>query len=544
MPFLLPLCLIYKKDMEEVKDTLRFGIIADDTKMELWKINTIKTLVANGLKLSLIIKIQGQNESFGNKAAGWLKRLNQKMFFNTKSNKQAALKDHVNISGIPIKSCMAKVIGDAMFFSENDVQFIENQDIDFLIRFNALRVSGELTESLPYGIWEFCFHDEKTHNESRPEGFWEFVGNGETNTVSLQRVSNQRDKAIILKKNHYPIIKSSYDEHVERFLTDCSNIPLQVCRSILHNGKATWTHETRVGKETKNNVGFGGLMRYAWVSTWRKIAGTGTSDDGFDRDIGIAEVPVFDFFQNPDKHRRKIKWLRRTSTSMRYSTPSVITNANDTYIFFAVDDRKENKSCIKMSRKSEEYKKQHTVLENGHSISYPFVFRKDDSLFCIPQDTESQQITLYRFNEDTLMMEKETVLYDGIKAYRPTAVFGNGCWNIFYGRDDSFDTKLNLMTSDDLRGNYTQFYNNPIKTDCRSSLMAGGFISINGKMYRPSYNQKQHSVTLNEVCEMSVDNYMEHDTGLSVGKLRWSRFGKGVQCISGNDLVTVIDGMR
>ena len=532
-------------EMEENKKGLRFGIITDDIKMQLWKVNVVKTLVANGMVLSTIIKIQGQNESIGNKAAKWFNKLSRKMFFNTESYKNTNLNDFVDISGIPIKNCMTKVIGDTMFFADNDIQFIENQGLDFIIRLNNLRVGGELVDNIRYGIWEFCFHDEKTYIEAKPNGFWEFLGKKSSNAVSLQRTTNDREKAVILKKNHYPIIKSSYTKHIEQMLTDCCNMPLQVCRSIVNDENAGKGYETRLGKETKSGMGFGGFMKYLCVATWRKIAGTGRDDNSFDRDIGIAEVPVFDFFQDPDSHRKKIKWLRRASRSQRYSTPSAITTANDTYVFFVVDDTEEKTSTINMVRKSEGYKDLHTVLDNGHALSYPFVFRKDEAIFCIPQDIESQQITLYRFNEESLQLEKDTILYDGIKAYRPTAVFGNNHWNIFYSKEESLYTKLYLMSSDDLRGSYTQFYNNPVKTDNRGALMAGGFISINGKTYRPAYNQSQRHVVLYEVDEMSDGIYTEHQAEKHVvGKLKWSRFGNGTQCVSGNDIITVIDGMR
>jgi len=532
--------------MEENSKTLRFGIIADDIKMQLWQVNVVKTLVANGLNLSLIIKIQGQEDaSFGKKAALWYRRVGKKLFFNTESRKNTKLNDFVDISGIPIKSCIAKVINDTMFFSENDVQFIENQNLDFIIRLSNLKVGGELADSIRYGIWEFCFHDEKTYTEAHPEGFWEFVSKDESNAVSLQKITNNRDKALIIKKNHYPILKKSYKEHVEQILTDCQSMPLQACRDILANGKMTRMIETRVGKTNKAGLSFGGLLKFMHVKLWRWILGDGKDINSFDRDIGIAEVPIFDFCNDPDKHRKKVKWLRRNSTSERYSTPSVITTANDTYIFFTITDDKDNRSYISMVKKSEEYKTQHTVLDNGHALGYPFVFRKDEGVFCIPQDIESQQITLYRFDEDNTTLVKDTILYDGIKAYRPTMVSSNGLWNLFFGKEESFNTKLYLLTSNDLRGPYTPFFNNPVKTDNRGALMAGGFISVNGKLYRPAFNEKKRCVVVCEVDEISENAYIESENDkIIVGPLKRTNFSRGVQCISGNDIITVVDGMR
>ena len=532
--------------MEENPKILRFGIIADDIKMQQWQVNIVKTLVANGLSLSLIIKMQGQeDQSFGKKASLWYSRVSKKLFFSTESRKKTKLNDFVDISGIPIKNCIAKVINETMFFSENDVQSIENQNLDFIIRLSNLHVGGELADSIKYGIWEFCFHDEKAYLEAQPEGFWEFIGKEDNHAISLQKVTNNKDKALIIKKNHYPIIKKSYKDHIEQILTDCCEMPLQVSRDIMANGKITGMQETRVSRESKNSASFGGLLKYLHVRLWRTILGDGKSLDSFDRDIGIAEVPIFDFCSNPDKYRKKIKWFRRNSTSERYSTPSAITTANDTYVFFIVTDTKEDKCHISMVKKSEEYKTQHTVLDNGHALSYPFVFRKDESIFCIPQDIESQQITLYRFDEDSMTLQKDTILYDGVKAYRPTMVSSNGLWNLFYGKEESYNTKLYLLTSDDLRGSYTPFFNNPVKTDSRGALMAGGFFSVNGKLYRPAFNERQRRLVICEVDEISRNAYIESDRDrLVVGPLKSTKFSRGVPCISGNDMITVVDGMR
>ena len=530
--------------MEYLNRNLRFGIITDDIKMQQWQANVVKTLVANGLSLSLIIKMQGnEGKSIGKKASFWYRKVSNRLISSTESQKTMKLNDYVDISGIPIKNCIAKVIDNTLYFSENDVQFIENQDIDFIIRLCDQPIGGELVNCIRHGIWEFCFHDESAYHDAQPIGFWEFIGKGYCNVVSLQRISSNRSKALILRKNRYPILKKSYSDHVEQILTECSQMPLQVCRDIMANGKAD-DYETSVGKDAKQGLTLGGLLKYLHIRLWRKILGTGKDINNFDRDIGIAEVPVFDFCNNPDKYRKKVKWLRRKSTGERYSTPLAITTANDTYVFFTVADDKQ-KSRINMVKKSEDYKKQHTVLDNGHALSYPFVFRKDEGVFCIPQDIESQQITLYRFDEGSMTMQKDTILYDGIKAYRPTVVSSNGLWNLFFGKEGSSDTKLNLLISDDLRGTYTPFFNNPVKTDCRGALMAGGFIAVNGKLYRPAFNESQRCVAIYEVKEISRGSYKEAENEtLTIGSLKRSKFGRGVQCISGNDLITVVDGMR
>lgn len=514
--------------------------------MQLWQVDVVKTLVANGLNLALIVKIQGQeDQSFGKKASLWYRKVSKKLFWNTESRKSTKLSDFVDISGIPIKNCLAKVINDTMFFSENDVQFIENLNLDFIIRLSNLHVGGELVDSIKHGIWEFCFHDEKTYLEAQPEGFWEFIGKEDSNAVSLQKVSNSSSVTLIIKKNHYPILRKSYKDHIEQILTDCSMMPLQVCRDIIKNGKMTGSYETRSGQEIKAGLTFGGFVKFLHVKLWRKILGDGIDLNKFDRDIGIAEVPILDFCNDPEKYRKKIKWFRRNSIFERYSTPSVVTTADDTYIFFTVTNQKDNQSYISMVKKSEEYKTQHKVLDNGHALSYPFVFRKDDGLFCIPQDIESQQITLYRFNEDSITLVKDTILYDGIKAYRPTMVSSNGLWNLFYGKEESYNTKLHLLISDDLRGSYTPFFNNPVKTDNRGALMAGGFFSVNGKLYRPAFNERQRCVAIYEVDEISRDAYLEHErNSFVVGPLKRTKFSRGVQCISGNDMITIVDGMR
>ena len=200
--------------MENRRKSLRFGLMINSLTVEHWQYETIKLLMENGMKLSLIIQNSDNTPapSFLNKIKDYpfrriLFRLWNRFIFNPRSKYPADLTDLT--ADIHTIFCKPKIKGISTYFEEIDIQEIRNQNLDFILRFGFDIVRGEVLNTAKYGVWSF-HHDDERIIRGGPPGFWEFMKRIPSNGVILQRLTNSLDKGIILKRIQFKTILHSY----------------------------------------------------------------------------------------------------------------------------------------------------------------------------------------------------------------------------------------------------------------------------------------------------------------------------------------------
>lgn len=538
--------------MEAEKKTLRFGVMVDAMKVERWQAETIKLLIDNGISLSLII----QNEEKPEKA-NLFKKLKdypyRRMFFQVwnhyffkpECKRIVPLSDYLDTKNTPVLPCLPQHIGISTYLTNNDIELIERERLDFILRFGFNIIGGAVLQAAKYGIWSF-HHDDELEYRGAPPGFWEFMQDNPVNGIILQKLTESLDKGIIIRKVFYPTILHSYKAHLNQLYFESESMPLEVCREIIHTGGVFETESKSKAPLYRAPMNFK-MLKYWWLCLYRRLRFH--LHDTFrqeDWNLAYAEVPLLDFIKAPQKYEKQFKWFRRKSSHIYYADPFVITTDKDTYIFFESYDYKKGKGEIFVALKSEKFKKHHLALSEKHHLSYPYVFQNDDVVYCIPEANESHQVTLYRFDTDRLQLVKDCVLLDGIRAVDPSLYFKDGKWNMFLGLQDFSNTKLFRYISDDLRGPYTPYYNNPVKVDCKDARMAGAFIEDGEALLRPGQESIRYygiAVNINEVLVLSDELYIEQQTS-RIAPFTSTRFNKGLHTLNGNDHITVIDGKR
>ena len=391
----------------------------------------------------------------------------------------------LNLDETPSITCVPEHLGTSTFFSNHDVEFIKNQNLDFILRFGFNIVRGDILQAATFGVWSF-HHDDEMEYRGGPPGFWEWMHDDPRNGIILQQLTESLDKGYILKKRWYPTILHSYKAHLNQLYFESTDMPLQVCREIIATGNMEAQLST--SKATIYHAPKNGKMLSYWIKCITRRMRFHLHDlfKQEDWDIAYAEVPLKKFVEAPIDYDNEIHWFRRKRRSQYYADPFVITTERDTYIFFEDYDYKTGKGVIDVAKYSEKFKKFHLALEEPFHLSYPSVFEHDGTIYCLPEANESGRLTLYRFNEDTLKLEFDSVLLDGIRAVDPTLLFDNGTWNLFLTQKDFPSVKLYRYLSDDLRGPYTPFAGNPVKVDCANARMAGNFFEYNGQLTRPA----------------------------------------------------------
>jgi hypothetical protein len=542
---------------DQTRTSLRFGIMVDDLALEAWKVDAVKLLVEGGMTLALVIRngAPAPSKGFFQKLAHYpvrrlfFQRWNHRQF-KPESKRMKALAPALaplglKLEEVPSLICVPVEKGASTFISNNDIESIRLQELDFILRFGFGILKGAILQAARYGVWSY-HHDDEMVYRGGPPGFWEWMHNDPRNGVILQRLTESLDRGYVLQKRWYPTLLHSYRAHLDQLYFDSADMPLQVCRELLHTGELRETLS-----ESKASL-YRPPLNYQMLQYWIRCPFRRLRfhlHDLFrqeDWDVGYVEAPLNEFLESPQHDADQVHWFRRRRASLYYADPFVVTTSKDTYIFFEQYDYRKGRGCLQAAKRSEEFKKHYTLLEEGYHLSYPSVIEHEGVVYCLPEANASQRINLYRFNEKAMKLEQECVLMEHVRAVDPTLLFRDGRWNLFFTQKDFPSVKLYRYLADDLHGPYVPFFGNPVKVDCADARPAGSFFELHGVLVRPAQDCVRYygnAVHLNRVDRLDEDTFEESimDT---VAPFASSSFKQGLHTLNGNGTLTVFDGKR
>ncbi len=527
--------------MKGKKKSLRFGLMINSLTVEQWQYDSIKTLMDNGMKLSLIIQKNNASTSLylsektENKSLRhFLHRFWNLFLFHPRSKFPADIDSLTD--GIPTIFCIPTMKYGAAYFSELDIQEIRNQNLDFILQLGFDIVAGEVINTTKYGIWRF------NHGDS----FWTFLKGERLNHVSLQKLSGRKDREIFLKQIKLKTILHSYRSHLEQVHFDASILPLQVCYDLLNNGnlKESISDTESIEEHIPNNFN---MIQYYIKSVSRRIAFH--LNDLFrqeDWNVGFCYSTIEKFIDTEEKENLDIEWFKKPKKNCYFADPFVITTKKDTYIFFEWYSYSSGKADLAVALKSEDFKTYHRLTNFKEHRSYPYVFEYEDAIYCMPEANQTNKVTLYRFDENKLTLENDCVLLDGFPIVDATLYRYNDKWFMFLVNQKKSHTHMEIYCSDNLKGPYISCENNPAIIDCSKARPAGKIFEYKGKTIRPSQNCTEHygqSITLEEIESLSDNHIMTKKFG-TIEPIKDSDYDKGIHTINSDGDITVFDGKR
>ncbi len=523
----------------DLNKTIRLGIMLDGDAVEQWQFDTVKLLIDNGIELSLIIKNGDESKpykSFFDKVCHYpyrqiLFRIWHRYWFKPEA------KRHINWSnGIsplhcaPVEMTVMPIYkGISTYFSDEDIEKIRSYNLDFILRFGFDIIRGEVLKSAKYGVWSY-HHDDERIVRGGPPGFWEFMRKTPANGVILQQLTDELDKGLIIRRLQFDTVLHSYKAHLNRLLLESEVLPLQACKDMIVNGKfepELSQSKAPIMHPPKNFQ----MLKYFWLCLWRKVAYHW--NDLFrqeDWNVGYYTTPT------------DIHWLKPPKSDY-FADPFIISNDNDTYLFFEWFSNKNGKADLAVAKKSENFEIYHKISRFPEHRSYPYVFDYQGQIYCIPESNQTNKVSLYRFDNDQLTFDCD--LLQG-RFVDTTLFIHDGKFYLFTTPQKHPHTHLFVFVADDLRGPYRPHYNNPVKVDCSNSRMAGTIQNIDGKLVRPAQNSTLHygsSITLNKIVQLSEYQYIEEITK-EIKPFKNTPYNKGIHTINSDGEITVFDAKR
>ena len=525
--------------MENKRKSLRFGLMVNSLTVEHWQYDTIKMLMDNGMKLSLIIQNSDSAPapSLYQKIKDYpfkrvLFRVWHRFLFSPRSKYPTDITELTQ--DIPTIFCTPVIKGISSYFEEIDIQEIRNQNLDFILRFGFDIVRGEVLNTAKYGIWSF-HHDDERIIRGGPPGFWEFMKKIHNNGVILQRLTNTLDKGIVLRRLNFQTILHSYRAHLDQLYFGSVQMPLQVCKDLINNGVLKEEPSVSEADILHPPTNFK-MIEYFIKSVTRRIGFH--LNDLFrqeDWNVGYREL-----------NHNDIHWFKKPKKSCYFADPFVIKTDKDTYIFFEWYSYSRGKADLAVALKSENFEKYHKITNFKEHRSYPFVFEHEDIIYCLPEANETKEAALYRFNEEKLTLEKDCVLLSGFPIVDATLYHHDNKWFMFLVNQKNSHTHLEIYHSDNLKGPYLPHANNPVMIDCSKARPAGKIFEYQGKIIRPSQNSTIHygqSITLEEIEKLSETEFLTKPFG-TIDPVEDSDYDKGIHTMNSDGGITVFDGKR
>jgi hypothetical protein len=155
------------------------------------------------------------------------------------------------------------------------------------------------------------------------------------------------------------------------------------------------------------------------------------------------------------------------------------------------------------------------VLREPFHLSYPYVFRWQDTYYMVPEACESGAVRLYRAMDFPVRWTFEQTLIQGADLVDPCPFRVGDTWWMFVGGGDSpiRSEKLRLFGAEDLRGPWVEHPGSPIHANDPVVARPAGRVSVSdGRIVRyaqqcaPEYGLRVRAF---EVAELTRSTYRE-----------------------------------
>lgn len=545
-----------RNNMQKETSPIRFAVMCNGTTFQKWQARCIEKLLEME-NIHLVLLIVDDNAA----SHGIFNKLNQirlnKFLFQFYSyffvRPPAIHKVDMSkkLSTVPSINCKTIKKGRySEYFSSSDINAIHEYNLDFIIRFGFNIIRGDILKVARYGIWSYHHGDEEKYRGS-PPCFWEIYNGDSVTGAILQKLTNELDAGIILKKGYFRTTNFSYSRNVNTAFLESARWVAQLCIDI-RNGKTD--HINSAPSKTQapiyyapNNLQMIKFILKIWKNLFSKIYSTLFIMDQWN--IGIVSEPIHVFLNK--SYKPEINFLPYPGKGGFIADPFGIIRNEKLTILCEHFDYSDFKGLIAvvdnmlLDKKSSSQPK--AIIEMPVHMSYPYLFEYNGEIYCIPETHQLRESTLFKAKNFPYEWVKVTTIIKNFACVDATVFQYNRLWWLMC-TDADIDECLNLFIwhAPALSGPWEPHVSNPVKTDIRSSRPAGTPFISNGNLYRPSQDCSDtygKRIVLNRVIKLTPTEFDEEEVSV-VGPYFESDYPDGVHTLSSVGNITLIDCKR
>jgi len=527
------------------KAELKFAIMCNSLKLQQWQYDVVNSLVNSGKATPVAVILPEKSElvkpGIVKRIASypWTKLLFRKYyqyFFRPASFRiKDAGKLLVNLPEIYCSTEFRRKYSE--YFFDHDIRSIQKCAPDFILKFGFGIIRGEILNCTPYGVWSFHHGDEQKYRGVPPALYEIFYNDPVTGSV-LQRLTETLDGGIILRKGYFPTINHSWKSNLDQAIRLSKNWPADVCAEIL--AQNTFPSESGLVlpkapifreptnftflqfflKETANKLRFH-LNELFFTEKWQ---------------TGIVKARPADIVTDlgHSLDNEDIMWFGARGNDRYFADSFALKEEARLLLMFEDYNYRTRKAVISSAWFTEReslFSEPVKVLEEPWHLSYPFIFRHEGQIWCVPESINHGSVELYRYDPSGGKLLHYSTLLKGVAAADPTLVFHQNHWYLFFTPAGATNVELHIWHAESLQGPFEPHELNPVKSDITNSRPAGPFFVLDKKLYRPAQDCSLTyggRVVINEVKLLSDTAYLE----MSVSSLSPPRGFEGLHTIS------------
>lgn len=508
--------------IRDYSEGLNFAIMIDSYDVDQWQYDSIESLMREpGVKLVAIVLNNPETRKYNRRvlSKSWhnlLFKFYQRSLFKPKVIRKKNIEEFA--VNVPVIICSTELKGEYEYFHKSDIDAIQNCSPDFIIRFGFNNIRGEILTSTPLGIWAFHHGDEQKFR-GFPHAFWEIYTNDHKTGAILHRLTEDTDSGIILRKGHFKTIDHSWSLNYAQVVELTKRWPADVCREIINQN--TFPDLTK-GVETNAQIYSlpGNTTFFLFLLKLLNNKIRHHFNELFSSEIwqtGVIKARTADIIGELTYTIDPIEvdWYTAKGKD-NYFADSFAIRLSERLLLLYEDysyrARLGKISAVWFNERDFTFSEPVTLLEEPWHLSYPFIFKHNNIIYCIPSCNDKGSIDLYRLDVQTLKLVHERALVKGVSAIDSTLIFHQNHWFLFFTSSKAANVELHIWHSDDLDKEFIPHVLNPVKSDISNSRPAGPLFYLDGRLYRPSQDCS-HSyggrVIIHEVKVLSEDSFLE-----------------------------------
>ncbi|NJC04248.1 hypothetical protein GGQ97_000041 [Sphingomonas kaistensis] len=538
---------------------LRFGVMCEEQGLTDWQARCIEDLLkVDGVEVALLIMRDGQPSAPppapprrpGGKRLLW--RVYRRFILDRSSQAARLVPWPTWQQDVAVSRVRVEPVGRfGERFAPESVADIRSHNLDFLLRFGFGILKGEVLEAARYGIWSF-HHGDPASYRGMPPGFWEIHDGNPVTGAVLQRLTERLDAGVVLHAGHFQTRHASYVRSRDDLLFGTGEWPARICKEILSgNDAALHADPIRDEGPIKYEPGDRAMLTFLWRQARAWVANQ-VRFTFFQQQwtVGILPAPVHEVaLAPPGAEARQVQWLPEPRGRF-LADPFAVEMADRSGLLILAEDFDWNQNIGRVSAvriaggKASEPRLAPSL---PYHLSYPYLVRHADRLYCIPESSQSGRVELHLLDEEGLDWNLEAILIEGRHLLDSTVFQHDGRWWLLAtDADDGANLKLRGWFADDLHGPWQEHALNPLKTDVRSARPAGRPFVHEGALYRPAQDCSRvygGGVAINRVTALSPTSFEEETVRTILPDPRWP-YRDGFHTICGEGESTIIDACR